>query len=84
MKTYMSNTMVVFNQIKDCLHAQVLPIGESRVGTLYFIDLQPEANWSHPCIYLFSEQNGENDYVCYRDFPPTEKVMSNMREVENR
>ena len=39
-------------------------------GHLVFVDLQPEANWGHPVLYLFVTPDGRRVEVAQGQFPP--------------
>ena len=39
-------------------------------GTFVFVDLNPEANWGHPTLYVFVSLDGEQVQVVRREFPP--------------
>jgi hypothetical protein len=80
MKIYASNTFINFSHVKDVLERPLLP-DCALIGLLYFLDLEPEANWAHPCIYLFSAQRHDIDYYLEHTWPPNQKLWKNMSEV---
>ncbi|OHD26623.1 MAG: hypothetical protein A2Y38_15725 [Spirochaetes bacterium GWB1_59_5] len=53
--------------VQDALGRVVLTLGQG-VGYLWFLDLEPEANWAHDCLYCIGE--------CCRlwDMPPLSSI----------
>ena len=50
--------------------AQVVPPDEPC--HLIFVDLQPEANWAHECLYVYVVSDGSL-FAVKHDWPPNEK-----------
>jgi hypothetical protein len=40
---------------------------------LFFVDLEPEANWAHACAYAFVAETGETAW-CDARWPPRESI----------
>jgi hypothetical protein len=57
------------------LHDQIPPGLEGRTGQawLFFIDLAPLANWSHPCAYVLMRTDEEPLWITHR-WPPSESI----------
>lgn len=43
----------------------------SRGEHVWFVDLYPDANWGHPCLYVSTKSNGLV-YVEEHDMPPSD------------
>jgi hypothetical protein len=65
---------VVIEAVLD-LHDQIPPGLEGHTGSawLFFIDLVPEAGWSHPCAYVLLRVGEEPLWVDHR-WPPSEAI----------
>ena len=46
------------------------PVGESW---LFFVDDQPQANWEHPCRYVFVDMNGDVK-IYFEKTPPCAEI----------
>jgi hypothetical protein len=40
-------------------------------GTVVFVDLAPQANWAHPCLYLLVKADDLTSQVVEASFPPS-------------
>ena len=49
-------------------------------GFLIFVDEDPDANWAHPCRYVFQSGNGGRA-IAWRKWPPSEKVYDKLEEA---
>jgi hypothetical protein len=47
--------------------------GPPAKGFLFFVDLDPEANWAHACAYVFVASTGETAW-CPAEWPPEEST----------
>ncbi|HEX2570949.1 MAG TPA: hypothetical protein VH877_15425 [Polyangia bacterium] len=61
---------VATEQLRD-LHGRVIPGLEAAPGeaALFFIDLEPQANWGHPCEYVLIGRDGNITRARYH-WPP--------------
>lgn len=80
MKIYKLGTKLKFREIKDARQMRLLPNAEDEeVGAVYFIDLEPTANWAHFCVYVFDTSTG---FLMRRHtWPPEERLMKNAKEA---
>jgi hypothetical protein len=54
------------NPIKAGLQTLSMPFE----GTMVFVDLAPRANWAHPCLYVFIQNDTFSTKVDKASFPP--------------
>ena len=50
-------------------------------GFLFFVDEEPEANWAHPCRYIFFFKNG-GLATANRQWPPSETIYDKFEKVQ--
>jgi hypothetical protein len=49
--------------------------GDTKTSAyLFFVDLEPEANWSHPCMYVFMPVTGEPTWYT-AGWPPDDTIV---------
>jgi hypothetical protein len=55
-------------------------------GALLFVDLEPEANWSHPCCYLCVDETDASVTRIDARFPPatTEELLRSWRAIHEQ
>jgi hypothetical protein len=68
-------TTMVFWYDKPLKSGQKVQLGKDSLpmpfdGTLVFVDLQPKANWSHPCYYLLYDAKLTTCKRIEAAFPP--------------
>jgi len=66
--------------ITDCHGDHVLVNGSVEDATLLFIDLIPEANWAHDCLYLLVQSDGRVKKA-YHQWPPSERLSGELVTV---
>src|SRR3954465_7925631 len=62
------------------------PVPIEHTGILVFADLQPGANWAHPCRYLLIDKSNRKVKTYESHFPPAAdgyKVLVRGENVEN-
>jgi hypothetical protein len=73
-EVFVAEGRVLLEEVRD-VHERALPgLGDRKgEGALFFVDLDPDANWSHPCAYILMPANGEPVRLAH-DWPPSESV----------
>jgi hypothetical protein len=73
-EVFVAEGAVLLEAVLD-LHDHVPPGFEGRTGLawLFFIDLVPPANWSHPCAYVVVRLEEEPLWLEHR-WPPSEAI----------
>ena len=61
------------NTVKNALELPVSCKGAPSSAFLFFVDLDPAANWAHACAYVFIARTGETAW-CEAEWPPHESV----------
>jgi type III restriction enzyme len=61
------------NTVKNALELPVSCKGVPSSAFLFFVDLDPEANWAHACAYAFVARTGETVWG-EADWPPHESI----------
>jgi hypothetical protein len=61
------------NTVRDALESPVSCRDAPSSAFLFFVDLDPEANWAHDCAYVFIASTGEIAW-CAADWPPHESI----------
>jgi len=58
------------DQVLDVVGEKV-PFKKKQVASIFFIDLEPDANWAHKCTYLaiVTKGDGEPEAVSW-EWPP--------------
>ena len=66
--------------VTDCNGDHVITNDSGEDATLIFIDLVPEANWAHDCLYLLVQSSG---YVkkAYHQWPPSDRLSEELVTV---
>lgn len=73
-ETFVAEGRVLIEGVRDC-HERPLAGLEGRAGeaALFFVDLVPEASWSHPCVYILIPTIGEPLRIEH-GWPPSDAV----------
>jgi hypothetical protein len=61
---------MAIESLRDLNENTIFP-GHVGMGTVTFIDLVPNANWAHPCRYVFDGDDGTH-LECDSKLPPEE------------
>ncbi len=76
-KVYKSKGPV--EEIKDAL-GKAIPIPKGLLpATLFFVDIEPEANWAHQCLYILILDTG--NFMIRHNWPPSD--IASMEPIEN-
>jgi hypothetical protein len=70
---FTSATLVDAARVRDALGNPLLSKGFPSPAFLFFVDLEPEANWAHACAYAFVAETGETAW-CDARWPPRESI----------
>lgn len=62
------------NEVFDASGKMIFPNLPRMVGRLMFVDLMPDANWAHRCVYLFASDEPLTLERCDGDWPPCEGI----------
>jgi len=82
MRIYKLGDKLKFNEVKDARGDLLLSdADDDDVGKVYFIDLEPFANWAHFCVYLFDTGVGFGLFMRRHTWPPSEELMKNAKEA---
>jgi type III restriction enzyme len=67
--------------VRDVMNAPILQAkGLPSSGFLFFVDLNPEANWAHPCAYAFVGTEGKTDWQ-EAEWPPHSDLSLKTQEM---
>lgn len=87
-KFLLSEKEVVIGDVKTCLGESLFRLPPKiKEAVLLFIDLEPEANWAHECIYVFIKI-GSTGYhrethveQVNKMWPPEESLYSSLKPL---
>lgn len=66
--------------IMDCMGSHVMTNDTGEDATLLFIDLVPQANWAHDCLYVLI-QKGHRVTKVRHCWPPGENTARDLAEI---
>ena len=71
---YISETELEISKLKDVMGNPLYPIDTGDLKSfLFFVDIEPNANWTHKCAYAIISDAKENAW--YEHFwPPEESI----------
>lgn len=71
---FVAEGKVLIEQVQDA-HDRPVPglAGHAGEAALFFVDLEPMAEWAHPCAYILWPDEGEPLHVEHR-WPPAESI----------
>lgn len=65
--------------VKDALEKALPTLKEMPPATMFFVDIEPEANWAHQCLYVFVLDTS-NFFTVRHNWPP--KDMTIMEQIQ--
>ena len=58
--------------MKTVMGEHICDAPDFKASLVIFVDLCPDANWAHECLYIFLDAQSNNYKMCKADWPPSE------------
>lgn len=58
--------------IRDVM-GEAIDVAPDWEALVFFIDLNPDANWAHECMYLFIDTLSNQYAFCKAEWPPSDR-----------